>query len=208
MSGAGRTRQFAVGDARGVDGVETQHSQRCLFKYDGFRCLVRKSGAQVDLISRQGKSFNPSFPEVAAAVAAVPGDFVWDAELATGAGRGVAAFRRLQDRARLKLAKSVIVAARRSPARIFLFDMMISGRRDLRALPVLERKAHLRDAFEDTPTLVYSSSIIGAGAAVFDEVRRHGFEGMVAKRLTSPYCAGRTKDWLKIKDSGYGRQGF
>ncbi|HKR43337.1 MAG TPA: DNA ligase [Paraburkholderia sp.] len=178
------------------------------WKYDGFRCLVRKCGAQVELVGRQGKTFNLSFPEVVAAVAAVPGDFVWDAELATGAGRGVEAFRLLQDRARLKLAKNVIVAARQNPARLFLFDMMIGGGRDLRALPVPERKAHLRDAFEDTPTLVFSSSIIGAGEAVFDEVQRHGFEGLLAKRLASPYRAGRTKDWLKIKDSAYGRQGF
>ncbi|MCX5544684.1 DNA ligase [Paraburkholderia sp. CNPSo 3076] len=178
------------------------------WKYDGFRCLVRKCGAQVELVSRQGKSFNLSFPEVAAAVAAMPGDFVWDGELATGAGRGVEAFRLLQERARLKLPKNVIVAARKNPARLFLFDMMIGGRRDLRALPMLERKVHLRDAFDDTPTLVFSSSINGAGEAVFDEVRRHGFEGMLAKRLASPYRAGRTKDWLKIKDSAYGRQGF
>lgn len=43
------------------------------WKYDGFRCLVRKQGGQVDLISRSGNSLNRSFPDIAAAVAQVPG---------------------------------------------------------------------------------------------------------------------------------------
>lgn len=135
------------------------------WKYDGFRCFVRKCAAQVELVSRQGTPLAPSFPEVVAAIAKVPGDLVWDGELATGPGKGADAFRKLQDRARLKLAKNVIVAAHQNPARLYLFDMMVAGRRDLRALSVLQRKAHLRDAFEDTAALVFSSSIIGAGDA-------------------------------------------
>ncbi len=176
------------------------------WKYDGFRCLVRKEGTRVDLISKQGKPFNRSFPEIVAAVCALPGDFVLDAELAVADAKGPEAFKRLQDRARLSLLKNVVAAARHDPARLYLFDIMASGDADLRDLPLVERKAHLRDCFDNTDTLVYSSSVVGDGESVFALVRRYGFEGMVAKRISSPYRAGRSNDWIKIKDRDYERR--
>lgn len=176
------------------------------WKYDGFRCLVRKEGASVLLISKQGKSFNRSFPEIVAAVTAVPGDFVLDAELAVADAKGREAFKRLQDRARLSVVKNVVAAARRHPARLYFFDMMASDDVDLRDLPLIERKARLRDCFDNTETLVFSSSVIGDGEQVFSLVRQYGFEGMVAKRIASPYRAGRSTDWIKIKDRDYERQ--
>ncbi|SEI14902.1 bifunctional non-homologous end joining protein LigD [Paraburkholderia hospita] len=176
------------------------------WKYDGFRCLVRKRGVSVELISKQGKPFNGSFPDIEAAVAVVPGDFVWDAELAVGDAKGSASFARLQTRARISLAKNVVAAARQQPARLYVFDMLASAKVDLRNQPLIERKARLRDCFENTDTLVFSSSVIGAGTEIFSLVREYGFEGMVAKRLASPYRAGRSLDWIKIKDRNYERR--
>jgi ATP-dependent DNA ligase len=45
-----------------------------------------------------------------------------------------------------------------------------------------ERKRFLRDSFDDTGTLVFANGIVGAGLEVFELVKQHGFEGMVAKR--------------------------
>ncbi|BAO90660.1 DNA ligase [Caballeronia cordobensis] len=174
-------------------------------KYDGYRCLVRKVGARIDLLSRQGNLLNQSFPDIVRAVADVPGDFIWDAELTVDERTGQSSFERLQLRARTKVEIRVCAAMREHPARLYAFDMLAAGTRDLRALPLFARKETLRDSFENTSVLVYVTGIVAAGAWVFEQVEAHDFEGMVAKRLDAPYQRGRSNDWRKIKYAGYSR---
>ncbi|CAN7338986.1 MULTISPECIES: DNA ligase [Paraburkholderia] len=176
------------------------------WKLDGFRCLVRKYGEQVDLISRQGNFFNTSFPEIVKAIAAVPGDFVWDAELTVGSGRGAIEFASLQQRARTLLPRNVPAAAKKCPARLYVFDMLSSGKRDVRDRPLFERKEQLRDSFDDTPHLAYTTHVEGVGELVFEQVQLNDFEGMVAKRTWSVYMRGRSLNWIKVKNAGYCRQ--
>ncbi|MGF6440110.1 DNA ligase [Paraburkholderia youngii] len=174
------------------------------WKVDGFRCLVFKRGDDVAITSREGKPFR-SFPEIVAAVAAVPGDFMWDSELAIGDGRGPVAFAQLLKRLSTTSLRNMPAAARRHPARLFVFDMLMSGTRDLRELELTERKAHLRDAFDDTERLVYLTDVDSVGELVFEQVTIHDFEGMVAKRKASKYTRGRSINWLKIKNPSYSR---
>jgi ATP-dependent DNA ligase len=173
------------------------------WKYDGYRVLVRK-GATVEIISRLGNPLNASFPDIVQAVEAVPGEFVVDAELAIGSGRG-AEFALLQQRAKTTSTRNVPAAVRRCPARLYVFDIL-ANKRDLRGLPLIERKAILRDSFEDTDALSFVSGIVGDGIAVFKLVQEYKFEGMVAKRLASTYRRGRSRDWYKIKWAGYKRK--
>jgi bifunctional non-homologous end joining protein LigD len=175
------------------------------WKYDGFRCLVRKQGGHVDLISRTGKPFNRSFPDIVEAVAAVPGDFTWDTELAVGDGKGPLSFDRLQQRARTTSPKNIGAAVRSCPARLYVFDLLSADDCDLREIELIERKNRLRDTFDDTATLVYSNAVVGVGMWVFEQVQYYGFEGMLAKRMSSPYTRGRSRDWIKIKNAGYDR---
>jgi ATP-dependent DNA ligase len=174
-------------------------------KYDGFRCLVRKTGEQVDLISRNGKPLNGSFPEIVESVSRVPGDFAWDAELTVDDASGRSSFERLQRRAVTKSAKNVPAAAKTDPARLYVFDALSIDRVDLRGLPLSERKERLREAFDDTKMLIYASGVISAGEWVFEHAKSLDLEGMVAKRLSSTYQRGRSHDWLKIKHAGYSR---
>lgn len=174
-------------------------------KYDGFRCLACKSAGEVNLWSRNGNLFNGSFPDVVEAVSAVPGDFAWDAELTVDDDTGRSSFERLRQRAVTKTAKNVRAAARSDPARLYVFDALSIDDVDLRSLPLTERKVHLRKSFDNTQTLIYASGVKGEGLLVFNEVENLGLEGMVAKRMDSPYQRGRSRDWLKIKFQGYGR---
>ncbi|MGF6837095.1 ATP-dependent DNA ligase [Paraburkholderia youngii] len=174
-------------------------------KYDGYRCLVRKTGERVDLLSRNGNLMNGSFPEIAEAVAAVPGEFVWDAELTVDDDTGRSSFERLQRRAVTRTPKNVRAAAKSDPARLYVFDALSIEGEDIRDLPLSERKERLRESFEATRTLICASGIVGAGEFVFAEAVKRDLEGMVAKRLDSPYTKGRSRDWLKIKHAGYGR---
>ncbi len=140
-----------------------------------------------------------------AAVLAVPGDFVWDAELTVDNPNGSSAFDRLQKRARKSLPLRVQTAAREHPARLYVFDVMAIGKRDLRGLPLLERKHLLRASFDNTAQLVFVNGVVEMGEWVFAQMKAHDFEGMVAKRLDSLYQGGRTHAWQKVKYSGYSR---
>lgn len=175
------------------------------WKYDGYRLLVKKLGEQVELRSRPGNLLNHAFPEIVDAVAQVQGDFVWDSELTVGAGRGAEAFSRVRSRACMSVATRVRAAAMRYPARLFVFDVLALGQRDLRGLALRERKPLLRAAFEDTDKLVYATGVPEAGELAFEKAVEHDFEGVVAKRLDSFYERGRSKSWLKIKHAGYSR---
>lgn len=175
-------------------------------KYDGFRALVRKDGAQVELISRQGNLMNRSFPDVISAVADVPGNFIWDAELTVDEANGESSFQRLQLRARTTVPMRVRAAVREHPARLYVFDMLAKGKRDLRKLPLSVRKEFLRDSFEGSSTLVNVIGVPSVGAWVFEQVVANRFEGMVAKRLDARYERGRSNAWLKVKDKDYHRQ--
>jgi bifunctional non-homologous end joining protein LigD len=174
-------------------------------KYDGFRCLVKKQDDRVELVSRPGNSLNRSFPDIVDAVFGIPGNFVLDAELTVDKPTGQSDFEQLGKRARTSIASRVRAAAVAHPARLYLFDMLAIGTRDLRGLPLLERKAHLRDSFDNTDSLVFVNGIADAGEWVFEQVALHDFEGMVAKRVDSRYQRGRTNDWLKVKFAGYSR---
>jgi bifunctional non-homologous end joining protein LigD len=99
----------------------------------------------------------------------------------------------------------VRAAAALYPARLYVFDTLATGMRDIRGLPLIERKRFLRDSFEDTGALIFVNGIIGGGDRVFELVKQYGFEGMVAKRLQSTYQKGRSRDWLKVKWAGYVR---
>jgi bifunctional non-homologous end joining protein LigD len=146
---------------------------------------------------------NASFPDIVEAVSAVPGQFVWDAELTVDT-EGIPSFERLKRRAKTTSAKSIPTMVRRHPARLYVFDLLATDT-DVRRRPLTERKLLLRDTFEDTETLVYVAGAVGAGNEVFALARQYGFEGMVAKRLASTYQRGRSRDWLKVRDAGYRR---
>lgn len=175
-------------------------------KYDGFRCLVRKTGDYVELVSREGNLLNASFPDVVEEVSGQCGNFVLDAELTVDEPNGRSSFEQLQRRAVTKKPVNVRAAARQHPARLYLFDALMLDGDDLRALPLHERKRHLRESVTDTKTLIVPYGIVGAGEWVFDQVKAHDLEGMVAKRLSSPYRRGRSTDWIKIKFADYSRQ--
>jgi bifunctional non-homologous end joining protein LigD len=83
--------------------------------------------------------------------------------------------------------------------------VLAKGDKDIRQLPLIERKQVLRDSFGDTAVLIYVSGIVEAGAWVFEQVKAHDLEGMLAKRLDSTYQRGRSRDWLKIKNPDYSR---
>jgi bifunctional non-homologous end joining protein LigD len=147
-------------------------------KLDGVRCLAhRDRGGPVRLLSRTDRDMNGQFPELVRALESEKGaDFVVDGE--------VVAFERPRERV---------------PVYLYLFDVLRHEGRDVRDLPVRERKALLREALRFEDPLRYTPHRNERGEELFRDACRKGLEGIIAKRADSPYRAGRSRDWLKLK---------
>jgi bifunctional non-homologous end joining protein LigD len=159
-------------------------------KLDGVRCMAhRERGGPVRLLSRTDKDMTGQFPEVTEAVESQPvGDFVLDGELVAFQG-GVTSFSKLQRRARERV--SVF---------LYVFDLLRLDGRDVRDLPLRERKRLLREAFEFGGRVRFSAHRNEHGRRLFAEACRQGLEGLIAKRADSPYrSSARSRDWLKLK---------
>ena len=158
-------------------------------KLDGIRCLAIRTGGEVQLMSRTARRMNDQFPELVEALERQPTrDFIADGEIVAFAG-GITSFARLQQRAR-----------RRVPVLLYVFDLPRLGGEDLRPLPLRERKARLRKAFEFSGPVRLNPHRNGEhGEALFREACEKGLEGVIAKKADSPYRGGRSRDWLKLK---------
>ncbi|MBI2963955.1 MAG: DNA ligase D [Deltaproteobacteria bacterium] len=169
-------------------------------KYDGFRLLVAREGGEPRLLYRRGDDVTARFPEIARAVRALPFDsLVMDGEVVVLDETGRPSFQRLQKRAQLARAADVERAAGEHPATAFLFDLVGVEGFDLRSLPLVERKEILRRIVPPAGALRYADHVAERGGDFFEEVGRLGLEGMVAKQRSSPYRAGRSADWIKVR---------
>jgi bifunctional non-homologous end joining protein LigD len=114
---------------------------------------------------------------------------VIDAECVCDGDDGVTDFNRLMQR------------VNDASAYAYAFDILTIDGTDTRALPLSERKATLAKLLRRAkPGIRYSEHLLGNGAEIFEEACRMGLEGIVSKRLNSPYRSGKVKTWLKIKN--------
>jgi bifunctional non-homologous end joining protein LigD len=154
-------------------------------KLDGIRCIAIRDGAQVKLLSRNDLSLNGRYPGVVA-------DLEHDACRRFAVDGEVVAF---------EGAQTSFQALGRPGASIFyyVFDILWLEGEDVRDRPLRERKILLKDAlsFQDHVRLTpYRNE---EGEAMFAEACAKGWEGVIAKRASSPYTDKRSKDWLKFK---------
>ncbi len=168
-------------------------------KYDGYRLFAEKRAGEIKLYSRAGNDFTATFPEIAEIVAALPfAQLIIDAEVVVLDARGLPSFALLQKRGRLTRRADVARAALELPASIYAFDLLAFDGFDLRALPLVERKAALRALLPVSGALRYSEHFEEQGQAMFDEAERMGLEGIIGKRAASAYVGKRSTDWIKI----------
>jgi bifunctional non-homologous end joining protein LigD len=166
-------------------------------KLDGVRCLAFRDDGEVRLVSRTGRRMNGSYPELVEALEREHcDDFVVDGEI-VAFDRGVTSFSRLQRRMQL----SDPAAARRTGVAVFLyvFDLLRHDGEDLRGLPLRERKSRLRRGLSFHGAVRFTPHRNERGEELFREACEKGLEGVIAKRADSPYRAGRSHDWLKLK---------
>jgi bifunctional non-homologous end joining protein LigD len=166
-------------------------------KFDGERCVARKDGGDVRLESRTAKDLTGTYPEVRAAVAAQRNKtLVLDGEVVAFDGEQTS-FSRLQRRLGVAAASTELVAA--WPVVYCVFDMLELEDADLREEPLLERRTRLSEAARASDALQLSEAWRDDSQDRFARACRAGWEGLIAKRAASPYVAGRSRDWLKLK---------
>ncbi|MFM0736084.1 ATP-dependent DNA ligase [Paraburkholderia xenovorans] len=186
------------------------------WKWDGIRAQLVKRGGRVWLWSRGEDLITDRFPEVAALGEALPDGFVIDGEILAwepGADAPLP-FARLQPRiARKTLTKKILAD---SPATLLAYDLLESHGKDLRMTPLAERRAQLEQLALDVDgtlardLLRVSPLVHGPDwqslAALREESRARGVEGLMVKERGSMYGVGRTKasgTWWKWKIDPY-----
>jgi bifunctional non-homologous end joining protein LigD len=170
------------------------------FKYDGYRTLVFREDDDVRLLSRRGNDLAAAFPELVRALLRLPyRRFLLDGEIVVHDDAGLPSFQRLQRRAGLRRSPDVRRAEGTLPATLWLFDALGFEDRDLRALPLLDRKSLLRRLLPGAGTLRYSDHVAEHGAALYEQASRIGLEGVIGKKADGRYRDGRSPEWLKVR---------
>jgi bifunctional non-homologous end joining protein LigD len=169
-------------------------------KYDGYRMIASLEGGAARLTTRNGGDATAAFPEIVRALEALPFDgLVLDGEVVVHDDVGLPNFQRLQKRARLTRAIDIRHASVELAATLYLFDVPGAEGYDLRAFPLLERKALLRRLLPTVGPLRYSDHIEEHGEPFFEEIRKLELEGLIAKKADSPYRSGRSPHWVKVR---------
>ncbi len=164
-------------------------------KYDGVRAiLARLDDGTLHLTSRRGRDYLGTFPEISLVGRHLPASsFALDGEIIAVEDSGAGSFQLLQKRLGNEGGSAVRVV-------MYAFDLLHFEGRDLRNLPLLQRKELLRMFLPPVGPVRYADHVAGAGQALLAAARQRGLEGIVAKRTDSVYTAGRrSRDWMKIK---------
>ena len=163
-------------------------------KLDGYRMAARIEDGAVTLVTRSGLDWTRKFPTIAKALAKTKLESAWlDGEIVVPGEDGISSFSGLQRALSEGDDKAMV---------FYLFDVAYLNGRDLRALPLMQRKSILREAlFAKKPkgVLAYSLHHEGDGEAFYKAASGMGLEGVISKRKDSPYRSGRGRDWLKSK---------
>jgi bifunctional non-homologous end joining protein LigD len=165
-------------------------------KLDGYRILARLERGEVCLLTRKSHDWTARLPSIARVIGELPFERAWlDGELVVLGPRGATDFGALQ--------MALGTGGSDASLRYVVFDLLHLDGLDLRAVPLLERKALLERALRHAGALEgrirYGDHVRGGGGAFFQHACELGVEGIVSKRADRPYVERRTKDWLKVK---------
>ncbi|TKG70726.1 ATP-dependent DNA ligase [Prauserella endophytica] len=169
-------------------------------KWDGFRCIVFRDGAEVELGSRNDRPLTRYFPELAELLAeALPPRCVVDGEIVIVTEAGLD-FDALQLRLH-PAASRVRKLAAETPASFVAFDLLALGDRDLTGEPFAERRRLLEDILDTAQSRVHLTPLSADPEVARDWFTRFegaGFDGVMAKATDVPYEQDRRVMW-KVK---------
>ena len=163
-------------------------------KYDGYRLLARIDGVEVRLFTRSGNDWTARLPEQTRALAALGLENAWlDGEIVVTDVHGVSRFQALQNAFETGKASRIVY---------YLFDVPYLNGADLREVPVEQRRELLGKLLEersDSELVRFSAAFEVPADRILASACELGLEGVIGKRLGSPYSSRRNQDWIKLK---------
>jgi bifunctional non-homologous end joining protein LigD len=156
-------------------------------KFDGYRVQVHLANEAVRVFTRRGNDWTKRFRKIAGDAWHIKaGSAIIDGEVVVPAANGSTDFSVLQNEFRGTSTRIVLIA----------FDLLYLNGRDLRKLPLFERKAELKKLIAGTD-VQFSESFEIEGREMFAHACKLGLEGVVSKVRDSMYASGRGNNWVK-----------
>jgi bifunctional non-homologous end joining protein LigD len=161
-------------------------------KFDGYRVQLRVQKGKAQIRTRSGLDWTPQFSAIAKVARNLP-DCIVDGEICAVDENNMPNFAKLQDALAEETSDGLV---------FFAFDLLIDGKEDCRDLPLTTRKERLKALLEDADpgdTLRYVEHFESTGNEVWASACKMNLEGIISKRLDSPYISGRHGGWTKAK---------
>jgi bifunctional non-homologous end joining protein LigD len=159
-------------------------------KYDGYRTILIVERRKARAYTRNGFDWSERYPGLIKAAAKLAcRSAIIDAEVIVQNQLGRSDFEALNSAIRWYPQNLILCA----------FDLLHLNGKDLRDLPLLERRAKLQELVPTEHPFMFSEEFIGDAAAFFQACSDHQLEGIVSKLASSRYRSGRSKTWLKTK---------
>ena len=162
-------------------------------KFDGYRIMARIDHDDVKLFTRNGHDWTHKLPDQAKALAGLGLESAWlDGEMVVTDEQGIPDFQALQN---------AFEAHRSGNILYYLFDLPYLNGVDLREVAVEERRAALATVLNThkDPLLRFSDAFGEDPQALLNSACQMRMEGLIGKRLGSPYVSRRSSDWIKLK---------
>lgn len=172
-------------------------------KWDGVRMLTLWWEGGVHLVNRKGADRTPQYPEIAQLTSAFPAGTLVDGELVVLA-EGKPRFELVLKRDQRRQAAAIREGMKSYPVTYAIFDLLYWEGKDIRNWPLEERQAKLAEAWPSGNQQLHLVENFSHGVELFQAVGQLGWEGIVCKRLSSPYVPGkRGSYWRKVKHWRY-----
>ncbi|WNQ09579.1 RNA ligase family protein [Paenibacillus aurantius] len=180
-------------------GDQPFNDDRYLFepKIDGHRLILSHRNGQTKLYTRYQNECTRQYPELLR----VPtnDDVILDGEVACiDPDTGEICLESVMERFRTTKQTKIQYAYKTQPVHFVAFDILSHNGRDLRRLPLAERKVILNEVLEDNHYFSKSMVVDGRGTELFRLIQERNMEGIVAKRKDSIYVSKRSNQWVKI----------
>ncbi len=162
-------------------------------KFDGYRIQAHIENGEVSLFTRSDQDWTEKYPFITDELERSPiPNVIVDGEIVALDRNGKSDFQTLQ--LAMKTGKDTCLL-------YYVFDLLYHDGHDLRHLPLLERKEILKKWVRklDSPCVIYSDHLKSGSKDLLSEACRLGLEGVVSKRVDSPYVSGRKQNWVKSK---------
>jgi bifunctional non-homologous end joining protein LigD len=161
-------------------------------KFDGYRVQVQVRRHHTTIRTRNGLDWSAKFPEIARDSQKLP-DCTMDGEVVALDAHSAPNFGALQTALQQRESEKLV---------LFVFDLLTEANKDLRPLPLRERKARLNKMLSAArlgDRIRYVEHIEANANALLESARQLHLEGIVSKKLDAPYRSGRTGNWTKAK---------